>query len=70
LSLHRDTTAVYVACRVIDLPNPYVPSQIKSCERCRLQVWIDPMSLARAILAQGREPLVLCSDCSTKVGLV
>jgi hypothetical protein len=61
--------AVYVSVRVEDLPVPYVTSSTRrACERCSEAVWIDPGTFAAAMFKEGREPLVLCSDCAGELG--
>ncbi len=59
--------AVFVACRVQDLPTPYVPSVLRPCERCSEPVWIDPASFTIATARQGAEPLVLCDVCAEQI---
>jgi hypothetical protein len=60
--------AVYIAFRVEDLPVPHAPSERRPCERCRRELWVDPVSLGSVIEAEGSEPIVLCFQCAAPIG--
>jgi hypothetical protein len=52
----------YLACRVADLPMPYMKCERLRCARCRLQVWVNPLRFAPVKLTH---PIVsvVCEHC-------